>query len=99
VVEEGELTSAKQPKQGLVLSITNPHILSQCSHWPHIIHLQPKSSGSTGGGLPAGLKTKRKRHVAKDEKVSKEVERAFAGGDCTSHLFFSRVKLLMKWWV
>jgi hypothetical protein len=37
--------------------------------------------------------------VAKDEKVSKEVERAFAGGDCTSHLFFSRVKLLMKWWV
>ncbi|KAM0753112.1 DUF1630-domain-containing protein [Meredithblackwellia eburnea MCA 4105] len=73
--------SPHRPPPGLIVSGTNPLLLTTLKHWPNILRI------SNGGGLmkldtgPVGLTSERKRHVKKDASVAKAVEKAFASGD------------------
>ncbi|KAI5478196.1 hypothetical protein MNV49_005363 [Pseudohyphozyma bogoriensis] len=56
---------------GLLLSFTNPLILSQ-RPWPHVLRATSDKPG---------LVSERKRHIKKDKYVEREVEERFARGD------------------
>lgn len=64
----------------MLISFTNPMVLSTLKTWPHVLRTHATKSDS----MPAGLTSSRKRHLKKDENVAKAVEGAFAKGDCES---------------
>lgn len=71
------LVNSKKPKPGLIISTTNPLILSSCKHWPNIL----RATTSNKGNEVPGLVSTRKRHLKKDVEVERNLDEGFRRGD------------------
>ncbi|KAK4049215.1 hypothetical protein OIO90_005504 [Microbotryomycetes sp. JL221] len=73
------IANNSKPAPGTIIATTNPLVVSSCKHWSNIVRTSLVKTDDAN--VVAGLTSPRKRHIQKDSKVSKSVDKSFKSGD------------------
>ncbi|KAF5379809.1 hypothetical protein D9615_005688 [Tricholomella constricta] len=87
------LVNRLPPKPGVLLGVTNPFFEKSCDHWPHILSLGCRRSGtstaqksissSPAGPVPGWKSKKHKRYISKDRVLLRQLETALHSDERT----------------